>query len=208
MCLADWIFQQQIVNAVLLLNISSHRQVRNEKQSKRKMSWWGARSPRASIPAVLWKTFLSNDLPSLNDGGGDTGPKFTIGLQLGWDLKTVKEIAYESQHFHICQTIQWHTLMKVSEYLLCFFTHFRGILPAHECIICKIIYLSPLGEAEAQNYRLFLCLNPPTRPRRTQDMIWGFISKIIRLQGEQGKHNKQREVWPVAEPGNFHSIFF
>lgn len=52
------------------------------------------------------------------------------------------------------------------------------------------------------------CPNPQTGPCRTQDMISWFINNIIRLQGGQGQTNKQRKVWLVAEPDNFHLIQF
>lgn len=38
------------------------------------------------------------------------GPKFPIGIQLGWALMTVKAIAYDSYHFDTHQAIQWPLL--------------------------------------------------------------------------------------------------
>ncbi len=34
-------------------------------------------------------------------------PKSSIGVQMGWDLVTVKAVAFYSHHFHTHQTIEW-----------------------------------------------------------------------------------------------------
>ncbi len=41
------------------------------------------------------------------------GPKSSIGVKLGWDLVTVKAVAFYSHHFHTRQTIQWALMQEV-----------------------------------------------------------------------------------------------
>lgn len=58
------------------------------------------------------------------------GPKFPIVVQLVWDLVTVKAIAYDSHHFHTCQTIQWPLCVHLHAHYSCACIFF-GIYRVH-----------------------------------------------------------------------------